>query len=267
MAMAELSRAELLAAAIEIAHEAGKAIMVHYRDQPKARLKADSSPVTAADEEAESLIVEGLSRLTSAIPIVSEEAVAAGAAPAIGGASDPSRKFWLVDPLDGTVEFLAGNGEFTVNIALIEGDRPVLGVVHIPALDTTYAADGPGRAFVRRHGEQRSIAARVQPADGAIVLSSRSHGNDEALERYLASHEVQDRRIAGSALKFCLVAEGVADLYPRLGRTMEWDTAAGQAVLVAAGGSVATLDDRELRYGKPQFENPHFIARGKPRAA
>ncbi len=264
--MIKIAESDLLAAVMAIAHKAGEAIMVHYHDMPKARLKADSSPVTAADEEAESIIVEGLSRLTPDIPIISEEAAAAGAAPAIGAPSDRSRRFWLVDPLDGTKEFLTGSDEFTVNIALIEGDRPVLGVLHVPALGTTYAADGPGRAFHWHKGEERAISARVPPPDGVIVLSSRSHGDSEALNMYLADHEVLDRRIAGSALKFGLLAEGVADLYPRLGRTMEWDTAAGHAVLAAAGGGVSTLDERELAYGKPGFENPHFIARGRPRA-
>jgi 3'(2'), 5'-bisphosphate nucleotidase len=252
----------LLEAIGEIAERAGALIMDHYRDMPVARLKADASPVTAADEEADRLIVEALQRLTPEIPIVSEEA--AGDKPDISAGANPGGRFWLVDPLDGTKEFLSGNGEFTVNIALIVDGRPLMGVVNIPALDTTYAGRGPGTATVRRQAEpRRPIAVRKTPAGGAIVLASRSHGDSPALDAFLAKRPVLERRIAGSSLKFCLVAEGVADLYPRLGRTMEWDTAAGHAVLASAGGGVTTLDGADLRYGKPGFENPHFIAHGR----
>src|SRR5262249_19112380 len=151
-------------------------------------------------------------------------------------------------------EFLTGNGEFTVNIALIENDRPVLGVVHIPTMDVTYAGLVPGQA-TRQDGDGRPkpISAREQPADGAIVLSSRSHGDADTLAEFLADETVLGHRTAGSSLKFCLIAEGVADLYPRLGRTMEWDTAAGQAVVAAAGGTVQSMDGDELAYGKPGF--------------
>ncbi|MEX2010003.1 MAG: 3'(2'),5'-bisphosphate nucleotidase CysQ, partial [Dongiaceae bacterium] len=196
--------------------------------------------------------------------VVSEEAAAAGRVPEIHGAANPGGRFWLVDPLDGTKEFIAGKDDFTVNIALIEDGRPVLGVVHVPALAVTYVGVAPDLATVQRGADApRPIAARLRPADGAIVLASRSHGDAAALDAFLADEPVRARRTAGSALKFCLLAEGVADLYPRLGRTMEWDTAAGHAVLAAAGGGVATLDGAELRYGKPGFENPHFVARGR----
>lgn len=254
--------AELVEPLRDLARAAGIEILRHYRGGVAARTKDDASPVTAADEAAERIILEGLRRLTPDIPIVSEEAAAAGRTPEIEGAG---ARFWLVDPLDGTKEFLSGNGEFTVNIALIENGRPVLGVVHIPALGTTYTGVIPGGATRQRDDEPPTpIAARVQPPGGAIVLSSRSHGDDTAMAAFLADEKVGGHRVAGSALKFCLVAEGVADLYPRLGRTMEWDTAAGHAVLAAAGGSVTTLDGAELRYGKPGFDNPHFVARGRP---
>lgn len=247
-----------------IAREAGTAIMGHYGNNPAVRAKADNSPVTAADEAAEALIVTALKALTPDLPIVSEEAAAAGYLPDIDGGTRSERRFWLVDPLDGTREFLSGNGEFTVNIALVEGERPAIGVVHVPTRDVTYAGTGAGRATRQENGRPpEPIGARVQPANGAIVLASRSHGSGAALDAFLATQRVAGRVRAGSSLKFCLIAEGVADLYPRFGRTMEWDTAAAQAVLTSAGGSVTTLDGAELLYGKPGFENPHFIARGR----
>ena len=234
-----------------LAREAGRAIMAVYATPFEARAKADHSPVTAADEAAEQLIVAGLTRLTPEIPIVAEEAVAAGRAPTRLGA-----RFWLVDPLDGTREFIARNGEFTVNIALIEGGRPTLGVVLAPAIDALYWSDGR-QAF---RGET-PIRARSPATDGLVVLASRSHRTPET-DAYIAALKVKSLASAGSSLKFCQLAAGEADLYPRHGRTMEWDTAAGDAVLRAAGGSVTTLDGHALVYGKPGFENPHFIARG-----
>ena len=159
-------------------------------------------------------------------------------------------RFLLIDPLDGTSEFLRGNGEFTVNIALIEDGRPILGVVHLPVLGATYAG-GPEGASLAVAGEAPPpIHARAKPADGVIVLASRSHNEGDALDRYLAEMHVAERIAAGSSLKFCRIAEGLADLYPRFGRTMEWDTAAGHAVLAAAGGHVETLDGKPMAYGK-----------------
>jgi 3'(2'), 5'-bisphosphate nucleotidase len=253
----------LLAEVEAISERAGNVILEHYRGTITQRAKADASPVTAADEAAEAVIVPALRALTPDIPVVSEEAVAAGDIPEVHGPGNPSNRFWLVDPLDGTKEFIGRNGEFTVNIALIENGRALLGVVHVPALATTYGGIVPGIARRRRDGATRPIAARTLPEDGAIVLSSRSHGDAEAMNAFLGAEQVGGHRAAGSALKFCLVAEGIADLYPRLGRTMEWDTAAGHAVVVAAGGRVTTLDGTELTYGKPEFENPHFVARGR----
>jgi len=255
---------EMLLAEVEaIAGQAGETILTYYAGKIEARAKADASPVTVADDAAEAVIIPALRRLLPGIPVVSEESVAAGNIPQIRGPENPSRRFWLVDPLDGTKEFINRNGEFTVNIALIENDRPVLGVVGVPALAATYGGIVPGIARVYRDGVAQEIRARKPPADGLIVLSSRSHGDTAALDAFLAGERVGGQRIAGSALKFCLVAEGIADLYPRLGRTMEWDTAAGHAVLAAAGGRVTTVDGADLTYGKPGFENPHFVARGK----
>lgn len=255
---------ELLRAIAALAEEAGSAIMKFYGSGVSVQAKADATPVTEADHAAEAIILPALERLLPGVPIIAEEAVSQGHIPRIGDAGDARRRFWLVDPLDGTKEFLSHNGEFTVNIALIEGSRPRLGVVHLPALAATYAGAASGTATVARRNEApHPIAARTPPADGIIVLASRSHGDAAALEAFLADEHVAARQNAGSSLKFCRIAEGIADLYPRLGRTMEWDTAAGHAVLAAAGGRVETLEGAELGYGKPDFENPHFVARGR----
>ena len=218
--------------------------------------KGDASPVTVADERAEALIVAALHELAPAIPIVAEEAVAAGQVPAVGD------RFWLVDPLDGTKEFIKRNGEFTVNIALIEDGRPVLGVVCAPALDRLYAgATGVG-AYVLDSGGRRPLRCRAVPPEGLTVVASASHGDPGLLDDYLRGRPVAARRAIGSSLKLCLVAAGEADLYPRFGRTMEWDIAAGHAVLAAAGGAVTDLAGAPLGYGKPGFDNPAFVARG-----
>jgi 3'(2'), 5'-bisphosphate nucleotidase len=253
----------LLAEVEAIAERAGEVILGFYEGPVEARAKADASPVTAADEAAEAVILPALAPLLPGVPIVSEEAVAAGQIPEVHGPGNSGGRFWLVDPLDGTKEFLSRNGEFTVNIALVENGQPVLGVVHIPALGTTYGGLVPGLARKRHKGTSQPIRVRTPPRGGSIVLSSRSHGDSDALDAFLAGERVGGRRIAGSALKFCLVAEGIADIYPRLGRTMEWDTAAGHAIVAAAGGRVTMVDGGELVYGKPGFDNPHFVARGR----
>lgn len=249
---------ELLPRVRAIARRAGETILQFYGRDLAVEVKADASPVTAADRAADQLIVAALQELTPEIPVISEEA-AVGSVPDIGGG-----RFWLVDPLDGTKEFINRRREFTVNIALIEDGRPVLGTIHAPALDATYAGAGAGTATAEvAGGGPRPVAARRAPADGLAVVASRSHANIPALESYLAGIRVESCKNLGSAIKFCLIASGEADLYPRLGRTMEWDTAAGHAVLEAAGGSVRTLTGAPLRYGKPGFENPHFVARGR----
>jgi 3'(2'), 5'-bisphosphate nucleotidase len=249
-----------------IAREAGVLILKHYGGEIESRAKADRSPVTLADEEAEHAIVAALGPLLPGVPVVAEEEVARGGLPTFGGGGAP-RRFWLVDPLDGTKEFIKRNGEFTVNIALVEDGRTVLGVVHLPALAITYAgALGVGATAQEGDSPARPIEARPAPARGLVVMSSRSHGDSDALKDFLGGKKIAAQLVAGSSLKFCRIAEGHADLYPRLGRTMEWDTAAGHAVLAAAGGRVTTLDGAELAYGKPGFENPHFIASGAPDA-
>ena len=251
----------LLDALLPIARQAGAAIMDIYATDFAVRGKADASPVTEADERAEALILPALASLTPDIPIVAEEAVAAGHIPTVG------ERFWLVDPLDGTKEFINRNGEFTVNIALIENGSPVLGVVFAPALDRLFAGAAGLGAFVEDKGVRRDIDCRTEPAEGLTVVASRSHGDADALASFLAGRKVARQTNAGSSLKLCLVAAGEADVYPRLGRTMEWDIAAGDAVLRAAGGIVRTLDGPALRYGKADFANPHFAAWGKTAAA
>jgi 3'(2'), 5'-bisphosphate nucleotidase len=251
-----MNQAELLERIVVVAREAGDAAMAIYRTDFSVRGKDDASPVTEADEKAEAVILRHLAELTPGIPVISEEQAAAGWIPAFGAL------FWLVDPLDGTKEFIKRNGEFTINIALVDSRRPKLGVVLAPALGRLFAgAEGHGARLEDAKG-RRDIVCRSAPPEGITVVASRSHGDTDALDSFLAGRKIAAQTNAGSSLKFCLVAAGEADLYPRLGRTMEWDTAAGHAVLLAAGGSVTTLDGEELCYGKPGLDNPHFVASG-----
>lgn len=249
-----------------IALEAGAATLAHFDETGYdfAQGKADGSPVTIADQEAEALITKGLLQILPDVPVVAEEAAAAGHTPDITGAE----YFWLVDPLDGTKEFVAGRPDYTVNIALIHGTKPFLGVVYAPALGVLYAGCGPNTALKWRedNGGDRSIRARKAPAAGLTVLASRSHARRQDLEAFLAQHKVEKVFHRGSSLKMCLIAEGKADLYPRLGPTSEWDTAAAQAILEAADGALVDLiHETPLDYGHAErgFINPYFIARGK----
>ena len=255
-----LASAALAGALREIALQAGREILEVYGDDFGVRTKADATPVTEADTRAERVILEGLSDCAPDIAVVAEESAAAGIVPEVAG-----RPFFLVDPLDGTREFISRNDEFTVNIALVEDGAPTAGVIHVPALDQTYWTAGDGTAWrAVDGGTAERIACRRAGDRGPVVVASRSHRN-AATRAFLERCEAAEVVSAGSSLKLCRVAEGAADLYPRLGRTMEWDTAAGHAIIVAAGGSVETLDGRALAYGKPGFENPHFVARGLPR--
>ncbi|MEO5734086.1 MAG: 3'(2'),5'-bisphosphate nucleotidase CysQ [Rubrivivax sp.] len=249
---------DLLLAVESIARRAAEVVMAVYGSDFEVEGKADASPVTRADREAEALIVPALQALTPHWQVVAEEAVAAGDTPQVGST------FWLVDPLDGTREFVARNGEFTVNIALIRHGMPILGVVLLPVSSRLYGGWVGHGAWLDEAGLRRSIHCRAEPAEGATVACSRSHGDRGAIDGWLGGRDVAGWCSAGSSLKFGLLAEGRADLYPRFGRTMEWDTAAGHAVLLAAGGSVCTVGGAPLRYGKPGFENPHFIAAGLP---
>ena len=254
----------LLHDVMRLAEAAGERILRIYKTGCPVEEKADHSPVTIADREAEALILPSLARLLPGVPIVSEERMAAGDRPMVGA------RFWLVDPLDGTKEFINRIEEFTVNIGLVEAGRPVLGVVHVPVAGETFASAGQGTAVRRtRSGAERPIAARAPGAEGLVVLVSRFHEDKPRLEAFLKERiaargeTVKARKTAGSAIKLCLIAAGEADLYPRLGPTMEWDTAAGHAILLAAGGAVETLDGAPLGYGKPGFLNPDFVARGR----
>ena len=253
---------ELLDDLAVLARQAGAVVMSVYATDFAVRGKGDTSPVTEADERAEAIILAGLAQLAPGIPVVAEESVAAGRTPDVSGG-----RFWLVDPLDGTKEFISRNGEFTVNIALIDQGRPVAGVVLAPAVGGAggrlfAGAEGLG-AWVEDAQGRRPIRCRPVPAEGLTVVASRSHGDAAALDAFLAGRTVARLANAGSSLKLCLIAEGAADLYPRHGRTMEWDIAAGHAVLAAAGGGVWLIDcSAPLGYGKPGFENPHFYAAG-----
>jgi len=259
-------------AMIAAALAAGAVILAHYDEQYiEARVKDDSSPVTVADEAAEEEIIKLLSAELPFIPIVSEEQASAGNIPY------EAQRFFLVDPLDGTKEFIGRNGEFTVNIALIDGGRPVAGVVYAPALARIFfGVVGQGARESRViPGEDlvwRSIQVRKTGDAGLVAVASRSHAGGET-DAYLGSFNIMSRVSAGSSLKFCLIAAGEADIYPRLGRTMEWDTAAGHALLSAAGGCVLTLDGIDLKYGKRHqvsdaaFANPHFVALASPELA
>ncbi|NKN35683.1 3'(2'),5'-bisphosphate nucleotidase CysQ [Agrobacterium sp. a22-2] len=248
---------------------AGRAILDVYNAGPNVTLKADASPVTEADERAEAIILEHLAKAFPDIPVVAEEAVAAGHIPQTAG-----RSFILVDPLDGTKEFINKRDDFTVNIALIEAGVPVAGIVYAPAKGVAYIGSKAGAEKLTIDADftvtdRKPITIRRH--EGApIAVASRSHNSPET-EAFLRDNGVADYKSVGSSLKFCLLAEGHADVYPRFGRTMEWDTAAGDAVLRAAGGITLGLDGQPLPYGKisqatdSDFANPFFVAWGEKR--
>jgi 3'(2'), 5'-bisphosphate nucleotidase len=251
------TRTALLESLVPIVHAAGEVVMAVYATDFDVARKGDASPVTQADEQAEAVISAALLQLEPSIPVVGEEAVSAGHVPHVG------ERFWLVDPLDGTKEFISRNGEFTVNIALIERGQAVLGLVLAPALGVLYGGGQGLGAWVERCGRRTPMACRTVPPEGLSVVASRSHGDAAALNAFLAGRKVARSVSAGSSLKLCLVVAGEADVYPRLGRTMEWDIAAGHAVLHGAGGSIERVDGGGLlTYGKPGFDNPYFAAWG-----
>ena len=246
-----------LDAVIAIARKAGDVIMEYYEGRIEVDEKSDGSPVTAADRAADAVIVPALRKLTPEIPVVSEESVDAGDIPDVSGGT-----FWLVDPLDGTKEYISRNGDFTVNIGLIVDNRPTLGVLMTPVNGLVWAGIvGEGAFEESSDGRRRPISVRTADPEALVVVASRSHRSPE-LEDYIAARPVKESISRGSALKFCLVARGEADLYPRNGPTMEWDTAAGHGVLLAAGGSMEMFEGGEFRYGKPDFRNGWFVVRG-----
>jgi 3'(2'), 5'-bisphosphate nucleotidase len=246
------SRLETL---VRIARAAGEVVMRHYEAGCDARVKPDRSPVTDADEEAERLILGELALAFPGVPVVAEEQAAAGHISEVGA------RFFLVDPVDGTKEFLKRGGEFTVNIGEIVDREPARGVVLAPAIGRLFVGAAGEGAFELSSGKIRDIACRVPDPDGLVAVSSRSHP-DTKTDALLKTLPIKGHTNAGSSLKFCLVAAGEADIYPRAGETMEWDTAAGHAVLRAAGGKVTNWDGTPFLYGKPGFRNGPFIARG-----
>lgn len=253
-----MTQSELLVAVVKLAQRAGDAILSVYSEQFDVTHKTDQSPLTVADLRSHDIISQGLRDLTPELPVLSEED------------SDVSfevrrlwTRYWLVDPLDGTKEFVSRNGEFTVNIALIENHVPVLGVVHVPVTSTTYTG-ATGLGASRRIDGRPPDPLRVQtPAASPLrIVGSRSHRGD-SLDKYLPMLGPYELVAVGSSLKFCLVAEGSADFYPRFGPTSEWDTAAAQAVVEAAGGAVVKTDGEQLRYNtKADLLNPHFLVYG-----
>ncbi len=261
-----LHRAALCNSIRRIALEAGQ-ITLDYFDESGyegADAKADGSPVTLADQEAEKLINKKLEEMLPGIPMIGEEASAAGHRPDLSG----QEYFWLVDPLDGTKEFISGKGDYTVNIALIHKREPVLGVVYAPAVGELYAGyteeNGNRKAlrWLEDTESEKDIHVRKPPREGLTVVASKSHGSAQRLDQYLSGHKVEKLIKRGSSLKICVIAAGKADLYPRFGPTCEWDTAAGDAILRAAGGIIKDFQGKPLVYGgaDPHFLNPEFVA-------
>jgi 3'(2'), 5'-bisphosphate nucleotidase len=252
-----MDNASLLDLATNLAAEAGAAIIAIRRRGFEVQHKADRSVVTEADHAAEAIIVAGLRSALPGCTIIAEEEIAAGKATAA------APEMWLVDPLDGTREFTHDSDDFAVNIGLVRDGRPVLGVVGVPATGKIYGGIVGVGAWIQHDGGRTPITARTPPSAGLTVVASRHHGDPAQLGKFLNGRTVAKRVHFGSSLKFCRLAEGEADLYPRFGRTMEWDTCSPQAVLEAAGGSVVTLDGHPLQYGKPGWDNPHFICWGR----
>jgi 3'(2'), 5'-bisphosphate nucleotidase len=247
-----------LKSVVKLAKEAGRRVLTIYQSDFRVGVKDDKSPLTAADLASHHCLVEGLSRLSSVYPILSEESKEVAYKE-----RSAWETYWLIDPLDGTKEFIKRNGEFTVNIALVHQNRSVLGVVYAPVLDVCYFGAENCGAFKQTNGGAYEVINVRMPAPGKpIVVGSRSHGSAD-VSSYLAKLSSYELRSIGSSLKFCLVAEGQADLYPRLGLTSEWDTAAAQCVVEAAGGKVTDLAGKPLRYNtKESLLNPYFLAYG-----
>lgn len=244
-----------------IAVEAGDHILQYYDESgSQSEQKDDGSPVTIADRESEAIILRGLIAMMPDVPVVAEESVASGQIPDLAGQD----WFWLVDPLDGTKEFIKGSPDFTVNIALIHRGQPVIGVVYVPVPGELYAGCGPGTAtrWLAETEHEKPITVRDLPARGLTVMESKNHRIDADQDRFLESFKVDKRLRRGSSLKICMIAAGRADLYPRLGPTCEWDSAAGDAVLRSAGGMITDLDGAPMTYGHAErkFLNPYFVA-------
>ncbi|MDT7952469.1 MAG: 3'(2'),5'-bisphosphate nucleotidase CysQ [Acetobacteraceae bacterium] len=255
-----MNNTALLNLAADLAQQAGAVILAVRARGFETLRKTDRSPVTEADHAAEAIILAGLRAATPHIPVVAEEEIEAGHRPHATG------EYWLVDPLDGTREFAAGRDEFTVNIGLVRDGAAVLGAVGVPAYGELFGGfTGPDACAWKSTGAARTpIRARATPAAGLHVLASRHYAGDHRLDEFLQGRHVAEISNIGSALKIVRLAEGAGDLYPRFGRTMEWDTAAPQAILEAAGGTLCTMAGDTLRYGKPDWANPPFVCTGLP---
>ena len=264
------ARVEILNVFAEAVSRAGAIVLAHRANGCAVETKPDQSPVTAADHESEAEILTRVRGLLGDIPVVAEESISKG----IVG-FDPARPFIVIDPIDGTKEFIEGRTEFTVNLALIEDRRPVLGVIYAPALETLYVGGGgeafggwldPGEPLSALRG-RRALRCRVPDENRIVAVASRKH-LDDATRSYLDTLPGAECIYRGSSIKFCIIADGQADIYPRLDPISEWDTAAGQAILEAAGGSLEGLDGKPFVYGKIEtgFLNSGFIARGLPRS-
>jgi 3'(2'), 5'-bisphosphate nucleotidase len=258
---------ELAEGLLSVALAAARVQMAHFAAGVEAEIKADKSPVTIADRQSEAIILDGLARVAPGVPVVSEEAAAGGIVPATG------TTYFLVDPLDGTKPFIRREPQFTINIALIHDRRPVFGLLYAPAIPDFYVTLGPGEVGAARlapaddppnlaAAKLELVRTRVPDPNAVAALTSQMHLN-RATQSFLDQFHVIERRAVSSSLKFGLIARGEADLYPRVGDTSEWDTAAGHAVLAAAGGTVTTLEGEPLLYGKPGFRNPSFVAWGR----
>jgi len=250
---------EILPKAVELARRAGEAIMRLYAEvNPSVQYKENNSPLTQADLASHHVIDEGLQRIAPQWPILSEESKEIPFDQRSGW-----QRFWLVDPLDGTKEFLKRNGEFTVNIALMEEGHPILGVVYAPAIDKMYYAARGAGAWKAEGGTVTAIRIGRAGHGHTRVVTSRSHASmEDNLDQFTGGDKECEFVTMGSSLKFCLVAEGAADIYPRTGPTMEWDTAAAQCVVEQAGGTVTDIDGNPMLYNKPVLLNPGFVARG-----
>jgi 3'(2'), 5'-bisphosphate nucleotidase len=249
--------AALLHVAETLAWKAAEIILGLRARGCETRSKSDASPVTDADHESEALLIAGLQDATPNIPVVAEEAIFAGYSPPRAG-----RTYWLVDPLDGTRDFVALRDSFTVNIGLIRDGRPVLGVVAVPASAELFSGLIGTGAWKQDGSGRHRISVRTPPASGLVVLSSRVGTDEHRIRTLLAKEDIASITMVSSAVKFCRLAEGSADLYARFGRTMEWDTAGPEAVLIAAGGTLTQMDGTPMQYEKPGWANPPFVCRG-----
>ena len=256
----------LLEALLPVVLAAGRIEMNYFDAGVEVQIKADATPVTVADHEAEVVLVDGLNKVAPGVPVIAEESVAAGKVPETGS------EFFLVDPLDGTRAFIANKPDFTINIGLVRDNQPIFGIIYAPALGKFFATLSPEDAVEAdiapdSQGERlsdytfRPLLARDPDPNALVAFTSRSHAAHDT-DEFLNRLPITETKKASSSLKFCLIARGEADLYARLGQTSEWDTAAGQAILTAAGGSVTTLDGAPLAYGKRSegYINPHFVA-------